>query len=77
MIILNVSVRVIIEHIIKKMLQICLYILDKKKKKKRYPTITCNYLWKKKLKADMKSYKPVETAVIFLSSEPFLKQGIS
>ena len=29
------------------------------------------------LKADMKSYKPLETAAIFFSSEPFLKQGIS
>ena len=29
------------------------------------------------LKADMKSYKSLETAAIFYSSEPFLKQGIS
>ena len=29
------------------------------------------------VKADMKSYKPLETAAIFFSSEPFLKQGIS
>ena len=29
------------------------------------------------LKADMKSYKSQETAAIFYSSEPFLKQGIS
>ena len=28
-------------------------------------------------KADMKSYKSLETAAIFYSSEPFLKQGIS
>ena len=28
-------------------------------------------------KADMKSYKPLETAAIFFSSEAFLKQGIS
>ena len=27
------------------------------------------------LKADMKSYKSLETAAIFYSSEPFLKQG--
>ena len=32
-----------------------------------------NYL----LKADMKCYKSLETAAIFYSSEPFLKQGIS
>ena len=30
-----------------------------------------------KLKADMKSYKSLETAAIFYSSEPFLKQVIS
>ena len=29
------------------------------------------------LKADMKSYKSLETAAIFYSSEPFPKQGIS
>ena len=29
------------------------------------------------LKADMKSYKSLETTAIFFSSEPFLKQGIS
>ena len=29
------------------------------------------------VKADMKSYKSLETAAIFYSSEPFLKQGIS
>ena len=29
------------------------------------------------LKADMKSYKSLETTAIFYSSEPFLKQGIS
>ena len=29
------------------------------------------------VKADMKSHKPLETAAIFFSSEPFLKQGIS
>ena len=28
-------------------------------------------------KADMKSYKSLETAAIFYSSESFLKQGIS
>ena len=28
------------------------------------------------IKADMKSYKSLETAAIFYSSEPFLKQGI-
>ena len=30
-----------------------------------------------RVKADMKSYKSLETAAIFYSSEPFLKQGIS
>ena len=30
-----------------------------------------------KVKADMKSYKSLEKAAIFYSSEPFLKQGIS
>ena len=29
-----------------------------------------------KFKADIKSYKSLETAAIFYSSEPFLKQGI-
>ena len=29
------------------------------------------------VKADMKSYKSLETAAIFYYSEPFLKQGIS
>ena len=29
------------------------------------------------IKADMKSYKSLETAAIFYSSKPFLKQGIS
>ena len=28
-------------------------------------------------KADMKSYKSLESAAIFYPSEPFLKQGIS
>ena len=31
----------------------------------------------KMFKADMKSYKPLETAAIFFSSEPFLKQDVS
>ena len=33
--------------------------------------------WELLFKADMKSYKSLETAAIFYSSEPFLKQGIS
>ena len=36
-----------------------------------------NVMYVVHFKADMKSYKPVETAAIFFSSEPFLKQGIS
>ena len=33
--------------------------------------------WQFIIKADMKSYKSLETTAIFYSSEPFLKQGIS
>ena len=36
-----------------------------------------NKIFSSLVKADMKSYKSLETAAIFYSSEPFLKQGIS